>query len=126
MEDGEGSKRWTGDVVGSPKRVRRVLNKVGARMENVTVHRGWFDDTIPGTDLGPIALLHIDCDFYAPTLLVLRQFVPQMASGGWIQIDDYQSFEGCRLAVNEFIGTRPDLSITVEPGPGGATVIRMP
>ncbi|EKE43414.1 hypothetical protein OCGS_2452 [Oceaniovalibus guishaninsula JLT2003] len=125
-EDGEGAAVWVGDVVGSPRRVMAVLRKVGAAMDRVTVHRGWFDDTLPVADVRQIAFLHVDCDFYAPVKLVLNTFVPRMAPGGWVQIDDYQSFEGCRLAVNEFLADRPDIALIDDRRAGGATVFRIP
>lgn len=125
-EDGRGGERWVGEVVGSPRRVERILRKVGTRMENVVVHRGWFDDTIPTAETGPIAFLHVDCDFYKPTLLVLRTLVPRVVSGGWVQIDDYLSFEGSRLAVNEYLADRDDIELVVPGHPGGAIYFRMP
>ncbi|MEO1470290.1 MAG: TylF/MycF/NovP-related O-methyltransferase [Pseudomonadota bacterium] len=126
LQDGEGSRKWVGDIVGSPRRVRAVLGKVGANTANIVIHQGWFDDTLPVSEVERIAFLHIDCDFYEPTKLVLETFVPRMVSGGWVQIDDYTSFEGCRVAVNAFLETRPDLSLTVEDGPGGAIHFRVP
>lgn len=124
-KDGSGSDAWVGENVGSPKRVRRVLKKVGASMNNVEIHKGWFNDTIPASSIEKIAFLHIDCDFYEPTCLVLNSFVPKMVKGGWVQIDDYTSFEGCRLAVNEFIEQHSDIQLTVEGRPGGAIYFQM-
>lgn len=124
LEDGVGSQKWVGDIVGSPKRVRRILTKVGARSENILIHRGWFADTLPVSDIEKIAFLHIDCDFYEPTKLVLNTLVPRIVAGGWVQIDDYTSFEGCRVAVNEFISANPWIELTVEDIPGGAIFFR--
>ena len=125
-QDGGGAQRWVGDVVGSPRRVRRILRKVGAREGNVVIHRGWFEDTLPIAEVDRIAFLHIDCDFYAPTKLVLETFMPRMVPGGWVQIDDYVAFEGCRVAVNEYLQTRPELVLEVDEAPGGAICIRIP
>ncbi|MEL6198242.1 MAG: TylF/MycF/NovP-related O-methyltransferase [Pseudomonadota bacterium] len=125
-EDGEAALKWVGDVVGSPKRVVSVLRKVGARMDRVVFHKGWYDDTLPGSDTGPVAFLHIDCDFYDPTKLVLETFMPRMVPGGWVQIDDYLSFQGCRLAVDEYLAKHPELTLTVDETPGGAIHMRIP
>lgn len=125
-EDGEGAKKWVGDVVGSPKRVRNVLSKVGANTKNVVVHHGWFNDTLPKCGIEKIAFLHIDCDFYEPTKLVLETLVPMVVKGGWVQIDDYTGFEGSRKAVNGFLEMHPDIILTVEDVPGGAIYFQMP
>ncbi|MCV6594512.1 MAG: TylF/MycF family methyltransferase [Silicimonas sp.] len=125
-EDGDGALKWEGDIVGSPARVRRVLKKFGARMENIEVYKGWFEDTLPVSKIEQIAFLHIDCDFFEPTKLVLETFVPRLASGGWVQIDDYTSFEGCRLAVNAFIEENPWVDLTVESPAGGAIYFHKP
>ena len=124
-KDGAGAGRWVGDVVGSPKRVTSVLRKVGANMENVVIHRGWFHETFPHAYVEKIAFLHVDCDFYDPTLLVLKTFVDRIVSGGYVQIDDYTSFEGCRQAVNEFTAARPDITLNVDDRSGGPTFFRM-
>ncbi|WP_052265277.1 TylF/MycF/NovP-related O-methyltransferase [Ruegeria sp. ANG-R] len=123
-EDGAGSQKWVGDIVGSPKRVKSILTKVGARIDNIEIHRGWFEDTLPVSNIQEIAFLHIDCDFFSPTKLVLETFVPKVVKGGWVQIDDYTAFEGCRLAVNEFIEANPWVELTVEDVPGGAIYFR--
>lgn len=125
-KDGEGARKWVGEVVGSPRRVVQVLKKVGARMDGVVFHKGWFHDTLPTAGVERVAFLHIDCDFYDPTMLVLETFVPKMVSGGYIQIDDYVAFEGCRLAVDEFLERHPHLSLVVEDKPGGAIWIAIP
>lgn len=125
-QDGDGANKWVGDIVGSPRRVRAVLHKVGANPKNIVIHKGWFDDTLPVSGIQRIAFLHVDCDFYEPTKVVLETFVPLMVSGGWVQIDDYNSFEGCRVAVNEFLETRSDLHLQIDPEPGGAIYFRIP
>lgn len=125
-KDGEGVDRFNGDVVGSPRRVRTVLKRVGASMDNVVFHRGWFNDTIPHVQFDQIAFLHVDCDLYEPTGFVLNAFYPQMVSGGWVQIDDYTAFEGSRVAVNEFLDAHPELDLQVDDGPGGAIYFRVP
>ena len=125
-EDGEDSRRFVGDVVGSPRRVRAVLDRVGAKAGNIVFHRGWFNETIPKADIPKVAFLHVDCDFYEPTLMVLNAFFPRMASGGWVQIDDYADFEGSRVATNEFLDAHPELEFVVEDKPGGAAFFRVP
>jgi len=119
-QDGPGSENWAGDVVGSQRRAMNIIEKVGGNMANIVVNRGWFNDTLPVSTVEKIAFLHIDCDFYEPTKLVLETFVPRVVSGGCIQIDDYTSYEGCRVAVNEFLADHPQYELVIENKPGGA------
>ena len=72
-EDGEASRKFVGDVVGSPRRVRAVFRALAIDPSRVHVHAGWFHETFPKAVVGGVALLHIDCDFYEPTKLCLER-----------------------------------------------------
>jgi len=61
-----------------------------------------------------IALLHIDADFYESVKLALETWVPHVTKGGYIQIDDYSSFIGCRTAGDEYLSKHADLKLIVE------------
>ena len=65
---------------------------------------GLFGDTLPAnrSRLGEIAVLHMDGDWYSSTRDVLENLYEQVVPGGFIQIDDYGHWEGCRRAVTEF------------------------
>lgn len=102
---------WAGDVVGSPKRVRAIFDKLKVDRTRVTFHKGWFADTFPKANIDKIALLHIDADFYDSVLLTLETWAPRVSTGGFIQIDDYASFAGCRRAVDEYLGKHPNLKL---------------
>lgn len=60
-----------------------------------------------------IALLNLDVDLYAPTRVALEHFVPRMAPGGLIVLDEYavDTFGGESKAVDEYFqeqfGRRP-------------------
>jgi O-methyltransferase len=110
-QDGTGAAAWTGEVVGSPVRVNAVMRKLQIDPARVLIHRGWFDQTFPTADIPQIALLHVDADFYEPTRLCLRRWYPHVASGGFIELDDYDSFAGCRRAVDEFLREHPELRL---------------
>ena len=127
-QDGEAAKKWVGQVVGSPKRVAEVMSELAVAPERVHIHRGWFEDTFPDADIERIALLHIDCDFYQPTALCLRRWYPHVTAGGFIQFDDYSSFQGCTQAVDEFLSAHSGIELQVfgEPGRGEAYYLRKP
>jgi O-methyltransferase len=110
-EDGNEAAAWTGEVVGSPTRVIAIMKKLGITKERVKIHRGWFDQTFPKVDVTPVALVHVDCDFYEPTRLCLEKWYPALSPGGFMQFDDYEAFSGCRKAVDEFLAAHPDVKL---------------
>lgn len=69
---------------------------------NVTIVKGFFKDTLSRTETGPIAILRLDSDTYHSTREVLNTLFERVVPGGFIIIDDYESFSGCRKAVYEF------------------------
>ena len=69
-------------------------------------HEGWFQNTVPAAQIGPIALLRLDADLYESTLVCLNHLHPKVVKGGWCIADDYV-LDGCREAVNQFLGGSP-------------------
>lgn len=68
--------------------------------DNVELHKGWFDDTLPGWlaqhNEQPISLLRVDCDLYSSTRKVLTVLRPLIRSGTWILFDEligYRTWE---------------------------------
>jgi O-methyltransferase len=84
--------------------VARTFNQYGVSMKNVTLVKGWFSETVPqqSGNIGPIAILRLDSDWYESTRLTLEKLYPLVSPGGIVIIDDYHTFSGCRLAVDEF------------------------
>jgi len=124
--DGAAASVWAGEVVGSPVRVARVMKALGVEPSRIRIHRGWFDQVFPTVDVRPVALLHIDCDFFMPTRLCLEKWYPCLSPGGYAQFDDYEAFSGCRKAVDEFLGAHPELKIETVVHHATAYFIRKP
>ena len=53
-EDGDAA-MWSGQVVGSPKRVIAVMKALGIQSSRLRFHKGWFADTFPITQIDRIA-----------------------------------------------------------------------
>lgn len=70
--------------------------------EAVTFVKGYYEQTMPGSIRFPVAVAHIDCDWYESVMICLREIEPQLVVGGRFVIDDYQSWSGCKSAVDEF------------------------
>ncbi|GAB1420901.1 hypothetical protein MASR2M15_10290 [Anaerolineales bacterium] len=104
-----------GHIVVSIEEVEDTLFKRFAFDRNqVHLHKGWFQDTLPQVSptIGKIALLRLDGDWYESTKVCLEYLYDQVVEGGYVVIDDYQEFDGCRLATDEFLqkqGIKPEL-----------------
>lgn len=105
-EDGERAKAWVGKCLGKEDVVREVLSLVGARSDRVNIVKGWFDNTLEPTDTGPIALLHLDADWYESTMTILNNLYDRVVPGGYLVFDDYGHWPGCRRALDEFLASR--------------------
>jgi O-methyltransferase len=81
---------------------QEVMKRVGA--SRCSIIKGWFDQTLPGFRAeGGVAVLRLDADWYASTMICLEHLFPQVNEGGVIIIDDYYAFEGCALAVHDYL-----------------------
>jgi len=49
-----------------------------------------------------IALLHVDCDTYEPTKIILENLWDKIVPGGILMLDDYGTVEGETKAVDEY------------------------
>lgn len=88
---------------------KELLEKtVGYPAEFLHYHIGWFQDTLPkdAPAMGPIAVLRLDGDWYASTKVCLEHLYDKVVLGGFVIVDDYGAYEGCRKAVDEFLAAR--------------------
>jgi asparagine synthase (glutamine-hydrolysing) len=56
----------------------------------------------------PVALAHIDVDWYDPVKTCLTRIFPFLAVGGSMIVDDYYSWGGAKKATDEFLATIPN------------------
>lgn len=73
---------------------------------NYKITPGWFKDTLPTYDGGPIAILRMDGDFYESLMDTLNNLYEKVVPGGIIIIDDYYYWQGARKAVHDFLSQR--------------------
>lgn len=74
--------------------------------------QGLFEDTLHLAEKGPIALAHIDCDWYEPVKLAIERICPELSRGGYLVFDDYLDYGGCRRAVHELLSARDDIVVS--------------
>jgi O-methyltransferase len=87
--------------------VARVL----AEFPAVSFVKGWIPQVLYSLPATQYRFVHVDLDFYAPTLGALEYFYPRLVLGGVIVCDDYGSvfWPGAKRAVEVFCeqtGTR--------------------
>ncbi|MDR3505813.1 MAG: class I SAM-dependent methyltransferase [Acidocella sp.] len=90
-EDWSGTKEKSGAFT-----QRGKLPKVPA---NVTLHPGWFNETLPGfvaANPGPAALIHVDCDIYSSTVTIFSELRERIVPGTVIVFDEYFNYPGWR------------------------------
>jgi tetratricopeptide (TPR) repeat protein len=72
---------------------------VPAVPDNVTLHVGWFEDTLPGflkDHAGPVRFMNVDCDIYSSTRTVLELLAGRIVPGTVIVFDEYIGYREWR------------------------------
>jgi len=77
---------------------------VPAADHNIELIQGLFEDTIVLDE--PVAIAHLDGDWYESTMTCLTRIAPLLSPGGRIVLDDYHTWSGCRAAVDEYFTGR--------------------
>ena len=109
--DGPAAFAWQADKTGpwyfdnavvGPEEADAAMRRSGARRYHLV--KGWFADTLASfTPPSPIAVLRIDCDWYAPTLICLRALFPHVAEDGIVIADGYPDWDGYARAFHEYL-----------------------
>jgi hypothetical protein len=105
-----------GTNVASVEDVKALLfDTLRLNPQSISIVKGWFQDTLPVSrdKIGAIALLRIDGDWYESTKVCLESLFDNVVDNGYIIIDDYGFFPGCKKAVEEFLAHR-NLQVSVK------------
>jgi len=104
--------------------IEAVRGLVGS--SNVELIAGYFPDSITtASAMTRYALVHLDCDLYAPMHAGLEFFYPKLVTGGFLVIHDYMSlyWDGVEKAIDEFFADKPERFIPI-PDKSGTIAIR--
>jgi predicted O-methyltransferase YrrM len=90
------------------EKVKANFRRHGVAPEAHAVHfvQGLFQNTLHPP--GPVALAHIDGDWYASVMTCLERIAPRLIPGGVLVIDDYDNYSGCRTAVDAYFADKAD------------------
>jgi asparagine synthase (glutamine-hydrolysing) len=103
---GIGGDRYYGyqdDLLGS---VADTLRSFGLdpTSHRIDLIQGLFQETLRVEE--PVALAHIDADWYQSVRTCLERIEPHLSLGGSFVIDDYDHWSGCRKAVDEYFADK--------------------
>lgn len=89
---------WKGHNL--PKGFFHLGGKLPPVEANVTLIKGWFDETVPGflaANAGPISFLHVDSDTYEAAKTLFELLAPRFVPGTVILFDEYFGYRGWRI-----------------------------
>ena len=78
-----------------PKGVFDLKGEMPNVADNVSLHKGWFDDTLDtflATHPGNIAFVHIDSDLYSSAKYVLTRLKNRLVEGSIVQFDEFFNY----------------------------------
>lgn len=108
---GIGGEQYYGYIANLRDVVVDNFSRFGLAVDNkrISLHQGLFEHTLRFEPDARIALAHIDCDWHDPVRLCLERIYAQLAVGGYMILDDYNAYQGCRKATDGFLAEKPDL-----------------
>lgn len=78
---------------------------------------GKVEDTLEVFGPQSIALCRLDTDWYSSTKVEMEVLFPRVVKGGYIIVDDYSDWPGCKLAVDEYLANvEEDYNLSIEDG----------
>jgi predicted SAM-dependent methyltransferase/tetratricopeptide (TPR) repeat protein len=95
---------WGKGTCAAPMESLEAISKILDSWDCISAFKGFFADTLPvyHKEIGQIALLHADGDWYESTMDIFRNLYDAVLEDGFIQIDDYGYWDGCKRAIHDF------------------------
>lgn len=70
--------------------------------DKLVITKGWFAEVCGPSKVSKIAFLRLDGDLFASTWDAIVALYDRVIPGGFVYVDDYGSFVGCRKAIDKF------------------------
>lgn len=105
---GIGGDRYYGYEDNLRDKVADTLRSFGLDLKALRIEliQGLFQDSLQVDE--PVALAHIDADWYESVMTCLERIVPHLSPGGVLVVDDYDHWSGCRKAVDAYFADKRD------------------
>lgn len=81
--------------------VKKMLKGWVGGLDNIVFVKGWFEKTVPDSNIKDICLLRLDGDLYESTYVCLENLFPKITKNGYLIIDDW-GLPGCRKACDDY------------------------
>jgi O-methyltransferase len=90
--------------------VDEVRDRLAAWSDQVRFVAGDVFETLPKTETGPLAFVHLDMNASAPTLVALEYVWSRLVPGGMIVFDDYgwAQYSDQKKLIDNFFEDKPD------------------
>lgn len=103
--------------------VKSVLQQVDPSYSDYCcLIKGKVEDTLDLIAPQTIALARLDTDWYSSTKKELEVLYPRVSKNGFVLIDDYSDWAGCRQAVREYFDTLDKQTYTMELADGSLVI----
>jgi O-methyltransferase len=109
-------------AIASLEDVKAGFAEVPYPAERIHYVQGPVESTLPDAAPDRIAILRLDTDWYESTRHELVTLYDRLSPGGILIIDDYGTFRGSRLAVDEFLEKTGAQLLLLPIGPGRIAV----
>ena len=112
---GQDETAWTYHILNDNdvNRVREKVQSFGVDTSNVVYVEGYFNESIPALIKNnpelTFSVIRLDGDTYFSTMDAIKELYPRLNKGGFIIIDDYIDWIGCKRAIDDY---RREHSIT--------------
>lgn len=88
--------------------VKQNINKTQYDETKIRYVKGDVTETLNTVFPSSISILRLDTDFYTSTKKELDVLFPLVSKNGYIIVDDYYSWQGSRIATDEFLELNKD------------------
>jgi O-methyltransferase len=108
----------THSITNYAESVRENIESVLGSTDGYVFVPGMVEDTLPDAEVGQLALLRLDTDYYSSTVAEFKYLYPKLVRGGGLIVDDYGLFQGARRATDEYLASlsHPPLLNRIEQG----------
>ncbi len=105
--------------------VRQNMEKTGYPNHMIQFVVGKAENTLSDCKPDLISILRIDTDWHAPTKAAMEQLYGRLAVGGVLILDDYGSWVGARLAVDEYFAAKGSMPLMVRLDRGARILVKV-
>ena len=101
------------NCTGSEEKAR--CNMLRSKAFKFQITRGWFEKTLLSHPKRSICLLRLDGDWYDSTIQCLQCLARYVHADGCIIVDDYNTWQGCKKAVDQYLVYDKSFKLTITP-----------